>query len=172
MTSSNQLFEAIYEKYHPLLCYQARSYGVEPADIDDLVHDTFLAYYSHYPLTWEGCQIRAMLGKILKNQTLDYFRQRNRRPQVLYDPQEIGALEGEFDQFVSQDSLSLLVENEKYQRVWDGLKTMKREWADVFELHIIQGKSIQEVSEMLGTTDAACRMRLTRGRKYLKKHLT
>ena len=51
------------------------------------------------------------------------------------------------------------------------LMTMKRDWAVVFFLYIIEGRPMDEVSRILGVSGAACRMRLMRGRKYLREKL-
>ena len=171
MKSSDLLFRSIYEHYFPILKQRAKRYGITEDDADDIVQETFLAYYKHYPLDWEDHQIRGALCKILKNLSIDYYRKKSKHPTVFYDPQQVHENAKIPDQLICHDSLQILLEREEYQEVWEALKGMRKDWAQVFFLHIIQGRSMEEVSHLLGTTGAACRTRLTRGRKYLKKKL-
>lgn len=171
MESSKQLFHSIYEKYYPLLRVIADKNGIEKDDVEDIVQDTFIAYYTHYPLDLEPCQIRAVLGAIMKNRCIDYLRKRNRHPMMYYDPQRVEEVEMVRDKMIGQDALTTLIEKEKYDTVWAGLKAMRDDWAQVFILHFVHGKSMKEVAKILGTTDAACRTRITRGRKYLEEYL-
>ena len=65
MEKSEQLFRSIYERYQPTLRICARNYGVTENDLDDVVQETFIAYYRTYPLTWNDGQIKCMLGTIV-----------------------------------------------------------------------------------------------------------
>jgi len=171
MEKSEQLFHSIYERYKPVLHICARRYGVAEDDIEDIVQDTFYIYYRKYPLTWNDSQIKSMLGTIVKNQSIDYMRKRMRHPIILYNPQQMELTDGVLKQLIARDSLTILLEKERYRLVWGGLRAMRADWAQVFMLHIVYGYPICEVSRILGTTDAACRTRLSRGRKFLKKYM-
>ena len=54
MNAKDERFRAIYTKYVQLLRIIARKRNIPEADIEDLVQETFTAYYSHYPLTEFG----------------------------------------------------------------------------------------------------------------------
>lgn len=165
---SDEMFCSIYARYKHMLGVLARRYGVPHDDVEDIVQDTFLAYYGHYPLTWEDYKMRAMLCRILKNRCVDYLRRRDSHPSTSWDPVKMQT-KGEFlDALTGKDALTVLVEREEFREVMDIIGSMKEDWSQVFDLHVIEGRPMEEVSKLLGTTDAACRTRLTRGRKYLK----
>lgn len=167
----DELFCSIYVRYVTMLRVLARRYGVPYDETEDIVHETFLAYYSHYPLTWEDFKIKAMLCRILKNRCVDYLRRRDVHPTTCWDPQMMQNESEVLTQLVSKDTLTLLLEQQEYQEVWDALKSMRSDWLKVFYLFVIEERPMEEVSRILGTTDAACRTRLTRGRKYLRDKL-
>lgn len=168
MDSDGEVFGSIYARYKPMLRVLAKRYGVPYDDTEDIAQETFFSYYRHYPLTWEDYKIKAMLCRILKNRCVDYLRRRDTHPAVCWDPVKMET-EGEFlGSLTSKDTLSILLEKEEYREVMEALSSMKEDWAQVIYLYVIQGRPIEEVSKMLGTTDAACRTRLTRGRKYLR----
>lgn len=169
--NNEELFNSIYERFMPILRVLAKRYGAPYDEIDDIVQDTFLSYYSHYPLTWEDYKIKAMLCRILKNRCVDFLRRRDTHPFTSLDPDDLAGDRPVTDQMVYPDTLSFVVERQEYEAVWKALRSMRQDWAQVFYLYVIQEMPIEEVSRILGTTDAACRTRLTRGRKYLRDKL-
>lgn len=172
INSDEELFASIYERYMPTLRVLAKRYGVSYDDIEDVVQEVFISYYNHYPLTWEEYKIKAMLSRILRNRCVDYLRRKSKRPVTCRDPQKMqGTVMVPLYEEQGKDSLVLYLEKEENRKIFEVLNTMREDWAQVFYLYAIQGRPIEEVSELLGTTDAACRTRLTRGRKYLKEHL-
>ena len=89
MNAKDERFRAIYTKYVQLLRIIARKRNIPEADIEDLVQETFTAYYSHYPLDWSECQIKAVLTKIMRNRCVDYFRKQDKWLLTYCDPVEI-----------------------------------------------------------------------------------
>lgn len=171
MDSEDDLFGSIYARFMPMLRILAKRYGVPHDETEDIVQETFIAFYSHYPVTWEDYKIKAMLCRILKNRCVDYLRRRDTHPTTCWDPVKM-EMEGERrSSLICKDALTILLEQQGYQEVLNLLESMKPDWAQVFFLYVIQGRPIEEVSKILGTTDAACRTRLTRGRKYLREKL-
>lgn len=71
--------------------------------------------------------------------------------------------------FAGKDTLTIVIERELYNTVMGALKTMKSDWQIVFLLYIVEGRSMHEVSNVLGVSEALCRMRLMRGRNYLRE---
>jgi len=89
MVSSDQLFCSIYKRYFAYLLKRAKDFGIAAGDSEDLVLETFAAYYKTYPLTWEDYQIFSALIQILRNCSIDYHRKCSRHPQDLFNPQEV-----------------------------------------------------------------------------------
>ena len=46
----NALLQAIYDDYQKPLRILALSLGVPEKDVDDIVQESIIAYYQHYPL--------------------------------------------------------------------------------------------------------------------------
>lgn len=113
--------------------------------------------------------MKAMLCRILKNRCIDLKRRKDTHPVTYWDPEEMRVDMKVLNKMKGRDTLELYIEREEYRAVWDALRTMREDWAQVFILYLIQDRPLEEVSRLLGITDAACRTRLTRGRKYLKE---
>ena len=168
---NNELLQAMYEEYHEKLRAVALKSNIPFDDVDDVIQETFLAYFKNYSLEWSTFQKKAMLMRILKNKCADYFRKKNRHDKLC---QEIGRQSTEstiLTQNVMKSALDLLVEDEMCRDIRQCILDMKKDWQDVAVLHLVEGRSIQEVSQILEIHPSVCRTRLYRIRKYLKEIL-
>lgn len=169
--SEDERFYSIHSRYYPLLRTIAHRKGIPYDEIDDMLQETFLAFYEHYPLTWPDYKIRATLIKTLRNLCIDYWRRNENRWVSCMDPSDMQVLIHDLNMLAGKDLCSIVIQKELYKGVVNALTTMKWDWAVVFVLYIIEGRPMDEVSKILGISGAACRMRLMRGRKYLRESL-
>ena len=167
MESQEELFRSIYMRYLPLVRIIARKYLIPEDDMDDVAQDVFAAFYRTYELDKPDDENRRLLTRISNNCCLNYKRKQRTHPEISCDP---GMILDELhsDSFLSNDSLTILLKKQEYERVARALGSLKREWADVFRLHVIEGRPMAQVAEILGVTESTCRMRLSRGREHLR----
>lgn len=168
---TNEKFHEIYMKYAPMLRVIAKRCGIPYDEIDDVLQETFEAFYTHYPLTWPNYKIKAMLTRIMKNRCIDYLRRKECMQVICFDPVLMQDDMFKVDGLCERDNLSILLSKLEYQDVMEALKSMRKDWAEVFELYVIEGRAMDEVSHILNLSEAACRQRLCRGRKYLRQCL-
>ena len=171
MKPQDERFCLIYESMMPLMRKLAKKWGTPFEEIDDVVQETYVSYFSHYPLTWPEERIKKTLVRILKNLCIDHLRKKSMHPLAHMEPDFMRTKAINVDFLLGKDTLSVLIQKEEYQRVMEALRSMREDWAAVFLLYIIQERPMSEVSRVLGISEAACRMRLMRGRKYLKDML-
>lgn len=160
-------FNAIYVEHSLVLRKLAVNYGVPYREVEDIVQDAFLAYYSHYALDMEAKKMKALLTRILKNKCIDYLR-RNKKIEISLGIETLEENSRMLKVFSTQDTLSIVLEQEESERFWKAMKDMRSDWQKVFYMYFMQGYPIKEVGEILGITEQACRTRISRGRKYLK----
>lgn len=172
MDVKDEMFRRIYQDYTPMVRMAAKRRNIPSDEIDDLVQDTFAAYYSHYPLDWPEYQIKATIMRIIKNLCVDYYRKQGSRPVTYCDILTLSELAFLDGRNFYRDSLTVLLEQLEYEEVQKALRGMKEEWAQVVVLYGIEGRPISEISELLNVSENACRARLCRGRKYLRKRLS
>ena len=106
----NALLQAIYDDYQKPLRILALSLGVPEKDVDDIVQESIIAYYQHYPLDWQPRYKKSMLATIVRNKSIDYFR-KYQREHVIWDSeyflenQEISARYGDdlMDQIICEE---------------------------------------------------------------------
>lgn len=169
-----KLLQGMYEEYLVPLKKYAAKLGVLYDDIEDLVHETFLAYFDRYPLDWPSRLKTAMLIRILRSRWADSNRRKRRCEMVSFNDPAVQPLitrelleNGKAVEMLDKEVL----DKELYRSVWNIVKEMKRGWRDVIILRLIEGLTTEETCEILGISGTVCRSRLSRGKKELQKRL-
>lgn len=107
----DELLRAMYEEYQGTLRRATKNYGVPDGYVDDIVQETFVAYFSHYSLEWTDAQKKAMLMTILKNKCTDYFR-RNKHYDCVSMDTEVFDETDVLSQYVTSDTLEKILVDE------------------------------------------------------------
>lgn len=170
-----RLLEVLYREYYIPLRQYASSLGVRNSELEDLVHEAFIAYYERYPLDWPEENKKKLLVTILHNKWVDLCRRRNRG----YELEQEEAWERQ--SMIMEETASFLghlrspeewvLSQEFCREVWELIRDMKKSWREVLSLHLVEGLSIREISGILEISEAVCRSRLSRGKRELRKKL-
>lgn len=171
MNAEEERFRYLYDKNYHVLRKIARKRGIPEDEADDAVQETFVSYYTHYPLTWSDLHARLVLIKIMRNLCVDYLRRKDRHPVEIYDSGTLEKVISSGTGRLNRDTLEIVMEHIWYGDLLEALKEMKQEQLTVFVMYVIQGRTMEEISETVGASVAACRMRLTRARKHLESRL-
>lgn len=163
--------QSMYDAYQAVLRTVARKRGVPVDDIEDLIQETYIAYYRTYPLNWNEPQKKAMLVKILKRKCIDFYRRNSHYIKVSMDDGEAFDETELLAKQLVKDSLESVIKNETYQEVRDCIMNMKKDWRDVSFLYFVEGLDPKEISEVLSIPGTVCRSRISRAKKYLKSKL-
>lgn len=170
--TDEELLRDMYEEYQIVLRKIATNCGVPYSYVDDVVQETFIAYYKNYPLDWEPGQKKAMLARIVKNKSTDFFRKnKNTIYQISMDSEEFNGEADILSKRMMRSALDSILEDENYRELREVIDGMKEEWKDLAMLLFVEGRQVSEVSALLGLSEPACRMRMSRIRKYIKNWL-
>ena len=169
-----ELLQALYEEYWRPLRLKALKEKVPECEVDDIIQDTFCAFmrsYGETALTWNETQRKAVLMKILLNRCHDYFR-RSTRIRIVSIDSKASEIEYNIMRYhLMRDVCDRLIADEESRKIQECIEKMKPSWREVAVLHLIEGRPLVEVCEILNISNAACRMRVSRIRKYLKLQL-
>ncbi len=170
----NDLLQSLYEGYQGALRYVAYHSGIPYDDLDDIVQDTFVAFIRNYGdviSEWNETQRKSMLMRILKNRAADYYRSKHRRMNVSMDTGSFGEGFHLASQFMSKDVLDCVADREDIRTIQKCIREMKPDWYNIVVLYFVEGRPVEEVSEIMGINVTACRMRVSRIRKYLREQI-
>ena len=164
----NEMFQSMYETYQESLRIIAMHYKIPRDDVDDIVQETFISYYEHYPVNMRNR--KSMLTTILIRKCLDYWRKY--RPESISMDSEEGKIEvGNLLHLVSKDIADTVVDKEKYKRLYDCIMEMRDDWKEVILYCCLLDYTSSEAGKILGISGTACRSRLMKARLELKKRL-
>ncbi len=137
--------------------------GADPADLEDLVQETFLRAF-RAARRWRGeASFRTWLLAIARNRLRDHHRRHGRR-RVL--PLE------EADALAHDDPAAALEARDLGARLEHQLARLPRLQREVFLLRAQQGLDYQAIAEALGTTPGAARVHYHHAVKRLKELVT
>lgn len=164
----DELQRAMYEEYQGPLRRVARKSGIPVDYVDDIIQETFVAYFVHYSALWPDARKKAMLMKILKNKCADYYRKYKHYDCVSMDAEEFDEA-AVLTELVMKDTLDSVLTDDMLTDVHKTIQSLKKDWRDIAVLHLIEQRSISEVCQILELEPNVCRMRLSRIRKYLRE---
>ena len=155
-------FELIYEEFHiPIYKYLMRLTGDELLS-EELMQETFYQAYKSI-LRYKGnCQLFTWLCAIAKN---CYFKYLRKDKQKLIN---VELLEQELLSDESTDPQQVLEKKETISEVVDALMGMKKIYRDVIVMRVYFECSYKDLSQVLGISESAAKVRYHRGIELLK----
>ena len=150
-------FEALYlELYHKLLSYAARGLEGNLDLAEEAVQDTFRIFWAKYDQAASSPNVRGWIVNTLKGEILNIRRTRARMANLVAQLSAAPQVEA-----VARDEHGLDVEYGDLRE--DPDYQLLKEFA-------LEQRTVKELAQSRGITVAACKKRLERARKRLKKY--
>lgn len=164
-TKHPHLFEIILDRYQSALLRKAQSVLRNPEDAEDIVQEAFSKMYLYADkfVVQEGASFKSWAYKILLNTAFTKYQKtkRERGVRVTLDPEFYESFaDKESRQFEKQEVSDYVIS--MLSRIPDHLARSLR-------LHIIEGRSQEEVAEIEGITVGAVKTRVHRAKKAFRK---
>ncbi len=137
--------------------------GAPPADLDDVVQDTFIRAFQGLGRFRGQCQFRTWLMTIGGNALRDLGRRAARRRQVVPLDEQVASHDG--------DPHEVAVAGEAERRLEQGLGRLPHLQREVFLLRAQQGLAYDDIAAALDTTAGAARVHYHHAVKRLKEWL-
>ncbi|OAV44570.1 RNA polymerase sigma factor [Lewinella sp. 4G2] len=151
-----------YESWLPYVLTIVRRYGVHEADQKDLVQDIFLQLFRKYD-RYDAAkgELRPWLRSVVVSQVIDHLRGRHR-----FQTEDLDILAGREPSVVSD------LQHLEAEYLVDLISGLPVGFRTVFNLHVVEGYSHQEIADRLGITPAGSRSQLSRAKVILRRHLS
>lgn len=122
------------------------------ADAEDALQDTLIRYLQKAPQFESGEHQKAWLIRVAVNICRDMLRKRR------YHQEEV-------------ENIPVPQADEQQQSALDALLTLPEQFRIPMTLHYVEGYSVAELAKLLGMTQSAVKMRLSKGRTLLRAAL-
>lgn len=167
----NLLLQSIYGEYQGLLRRIAKTLHVPDMELDDVVQETFIAYFENYSLSWSDTRKKGMLIKILKRKSIDCLRKNGHYEKVSLDEDDAVNEVAMLTRYVVTDPLDVILGEEALIKITREISNMRDEWKEMAVLYFLEQLTIPEICEILKIPGTVCRSRIYRTRVCLKKIL-
>lgn len=142
----------VYDRYADMLYRLALTHLGNGEDAEDAVHDVFAKFISASPSFRDSEHEKAWFIRVTVNRCHDIYRRNSKRNHL---PLE----EAENIAHMHED------ESETVKLV----HSLPEKYRSVIILHYLEGYSVEETAKILSLTVSAVKMRLSRGRDYMKE---
>lgn len=150
----------LVKRYSPGLMSLCRRYAPDEATAKDMLQESFIRIFANIEKYQPTGSFEGWMKTITTRCALQWLNKYNLRQDLLksYAPEE-RALEPEVYEKINAEDIILLI-----RELPVGFRT-------VFNLHVIEGYSHKEISEMLSIEESTSRSQLGRARKLLQKKI-
>ncbi|HEX8394740.1 MAG TPA: RNA polymerase sigma factor [Longimicrobium sp.] len=152
-------YEVLVRRYQETMYRHALGMVGDSDTAADLVQDSLVKAYSRLG-TCDPDRFAAWLFRILRNRCKDWLKSRRRRDVSLTD-QDVPASP-------AQDPLRELESGEAGRIILDALSQLPEGQREAFLMKHVEGRSYEEMAEMLGAGVSALKMRVMRARETLQ----
>ena len=147
----NSAVEKMIEKYGDMLYRFCLIMMCEPADAEDAVQETIIAYFRKAPEFQSTEHEKAWLITVARNKCRNMKRFRKNHPTV------------------SDETLETIIQDKEDTLIIEALMELPEKYRLALTLHYIEGYKVNEIAKMVGRTPSAVKMRLSKGRELLEK---
>ncbi len=157
MPVASERVALLYDKYADMLYRIAYSQLGSAHDAEDALQDVFTSFISADVDFASDEHEKAWFIRALVNRCHDHQRKAKHRTHDSIDDHGDIAAEDETEKTDSAQALAQLLSN------------LPEKIRSVIVLHYLEGYSVEEVARLTGSTSAAVKMRLSRGRAMIRK---
>jgi len=153
-------FRALFEAYKDKVYSIALRYSGDPAAAMDIAQDTFVKLYSSIGEFRGEASLETWLYRVVVNRCLDHRRRLLRRMPFVGDLIEAG-----------ESILQRLVKAEAAQTVEQAVAKLPEDQRIVVVMRYTEGRSYEQIAEILGCSRGTVASRLSRAHKTLERRL-
>lgn len=153
----------IYKLYYKAMYNTSLRLMNDSMEAEDIMQDAFLKAFKNIHTYKEEVSFGAWLKKIVINRSLDVLKKRKIEQEPLDERRT--AIIDEDDKENLDDQIQKLAE------VKQAIAQLSENYRVIITLHLIEGYDHEEISEILGMTNAAVRTGYSRARKKLQEML-
>ena len=147
-----QPLEALIERYQRSLYAAAFNICRNPEDANDAVQDTFIQYYTSGKEFRDEEHLKAWLLRVAVNRAKDIARSFWRRNKIS----------------IEEYAEEIPFENQEDRALFETVMKLPEKYRDVIHLYYYEELSVKEIAGILGASQGSVKMRLSRGRSFLR----
>ncbi len=162
----DRYFEVLVERYErKLQHYIMRFINCSEQDAQDIIQDVFINAYRNLNGFDTGLKFSSWIYRIAHNQAVNHLRRIAARPTVIMDDEAFDALASELN--VEHD----VGKNMEHAALRAAIGRLDEKYREVIVLRYLEGKSYDEISDILRKPRGSVSSLITRAKKLLRTSL-
>lgn len=165
-----KIFEQIFRKYYPLLCYEARSYVKSYDLIEEIVCDVFTRIWQNRENITIQTSLRDYLIKSVHNNSIDYYRQLKRKEMN----QSIIETDDKTRSTVmdlNESPLDYILTQELEERINSLIELLPTQYKRAFKLSRIKNLTYEEIAVEMKISINSVKTNIKNALSFLRKEL-
>jgi len=175
LRKSPELFAEVYERHFAAIKKYVLRRVLDYDTASDITSEIFIkAFLNIGSYRWRGVPLIAWLYRIAGNEIATYFTKRQYEAKRLNDFVEFNNLPGSLftDPVHEKEQWELELRHHKqFLIVHEAVRSMPVHYQEAMSLRHFEGKSIKEISEILGKKEGTVKSLLSRGMEQLQRLL-
>ncbi|MGB5982263.1 MAG: RNA polymerase sigma factor [Nonlabens sp.] len=155
----------IYDRYSRGMFHVALRIVEDPQEAEDVMQESMITAFTKIKQWNRTATFGAWLKRIVINNSLTYVRKNGKIQKVDYDDVAY-EMEAENQEQIDMESAGMTAKT-----VIRAMKSLKDRYREVLTLSLIEGMDNEEISEILGISNGACRTTISRAKDSLRKKL-
>lgn len=163
-TKNQELYGEIIRRYETKLTHYLRKFIHHPDELKDVLQDVFIKAFRNLYDFDIGKKFSAWIYRIAHNEALNYLKK--------YHSHTISLAEGEWNLLEDKKDLNKETDNQLLKnQIEKGMALIKEKYRDPLILYFFEGKSYEEIGEILHLPTGTVGIRIRRGKNLLQQFL-
>lgn len=155
----------IYNRYYKAMYNAALRIVKDSAEAEDIMQESFLNAFTKLNTFKGEVTFGSWLKRIVVNNSIYHYRKQQKKNEValddiLYKVEDYDGIDSDYGNT-----------ERKAQKVMETMKRLKDNYRISLTLHLIEGYDYEEISSIMGITNANCRTTISRAKESLRSKL-
>jgi RNA polymerase sigma-70 factor, ECF subfamily len=145
---NRKIFEQIFRKYYPMLCYEARENFKADYLAEEIVCDVFTKIWENRDSLKIQTSLREYLVKSVYNRCIDYYRFQKTQEKLKLEIDETQKKIILYD--LGEDPLEYIITQELEDRIYSAIESLPVQYRKAFELSRFSDFTYDEIASEMG----------------------
>ncbi len=160
---SEEAFDYIFNRYYAQLCYYAFGFNKDPEESKNIVHDTFVTFWSLRQNFESLRSIRAFLYISIRNASITYLRKKNIQPRIIeFDTLKIEPLSDD------QNWEEIKIKTEVIKTLYNEIDNLPSQCKKIIRLRLFENLTIAQIAHELNLSNQTVKNQLSRAKQLLR----
>jgi len=155
----------VYDKYAAGMYHVALRIVNDTAQAEDIMQESMITAFAKMKQWNREATFGSWLKRIVVNNSLTYLKKEKRMPKVDYDDVAY-EMENQAEEQIDMEAAGMTA-----KKVLEVMKLLKDNYKQILTLSLIEGMDNEEISEIMGISNAMCRTTISRAKDSLRKKM-